>query len=84
MIKNTTPYIGKLRLKFEKFPEYTGKSKLNKIHLDLGFTKLVSRVTPVRTTAGWVINPQCKYRSMINNRFNVVYHLLYTVFCAVG
>ena len=33
MIKNTTPYIGKIRLKFEKYPEYTGKSKLNKIHL---------------------------------------------------
>jgi len=61
MIKNTTPYIGKLKLKFEKFPEYTGKSKLNKIHLDLGFTKLVSRITPIRTTAGWVINPECKY-----------------------
>jgi hypothetical protein len=61
MIKNTTPYIGKLRLKFEKFPEYTGKSKLNKIHLDLGFTKLVSRVTPFWTSAGWVINPECKY-----------------------
>jgi hypothetical protein len=61
MIKNTTPYIGKLRLKFEKYPEYTGKSKLNKVHLNLGFTKLVSRITPIRTTAGWVINPQCKY-----------------------
>ena len=61
MIKNTTPYIGKLKLKFEKFPEYTGKSKLNKIHLDLGFTKLVSRITPIKTTAGWAINPECKY-----------------------
>jgi hypothetical protein len=61
MIKNTTPYIGKLKLKFEKFPEYTGKSKLNKVHLNLGFTKLVSRITPIRTTAGWVINPECKY-----------------------
>ena len=61
MIKNTTPYVGKLRLKFEKFPEYTGKSKLNKIHLNLGFTKLVSRITPVRTSAGWVINPECVY-----------------------
>ena len=49
MIKNTTPYIGKIRLKFEKFPYYTGKSKLNTIHLDLGFTKLVSRITPIRT-----------------------------------
>jgi hypothetical protein len=61
MIKNTTPYIGKLRLKFEKYPEYTGKSKLNKIHLNLGFTKLVSRITPVRTLAGWVVNPECVY-----------------------
>ena len=62
MIKNTTPYIGKIKLKFEKFPEYTGKSKLNKIHLDLGFTKLVSRITPIRTSAGWVINPECIHK----------------------
>jgi hypothetical protein len=73
MIKNTTPYIGKIRLKFEKFPEYTGKSKLNKIHLDLGFTKLVSRITPQRDLGGWLINPQSKYLiekntgGMINN-----------------
>ena len=73
MIKNTTPYIGKIRLKFEKFPEYTGKSKLNKIHLDLGFTKLVSRITPQRDKTGWLINPQAKYLiekytgGMINN-----------------
>jgi hypothetical protein len=58
MIKNTTPYIGKIRLKFEKFPEYTGKSKLNKIHLDLGFTKLVSRITPLQNLDGWLINPE--------------------------
>jgi hypothetical protein len=61
MIKNTTPYIGKIRLKFEKYPEYTGKDKLNKIHFDLGFTKLVSRITPYRDTSGWLINPQAKY-----------------------
>ena len=73
MIKNTTPYIGKIRLKFEKYPEYSGKSKLNKIHLDLGFTKLVSRITPYRDTSGWVINPECKYLidihtgGMVNN-----------------
>jgi hypothetical protein len=48
MIKNNTPYIGKIRLKFEKYPHYTGSSYLNKIHLDLGFTKLVSRITPKR------------------------------------
>ena len=73
MIKNTTPYIGKLKLKFEKYPEYTGKSKLNKIHLDLGFTKIVSRITPYRDTIGWLINPESKYLiekntgGMINN-----------------
>ena len=61
MIKNTTPYIGKIRLKFEKYPEYTGKSKLNKIHLNLGFTKLVSRITPQQDASGWLINPQAKY-----------------------
>ena len=32
-MKNTTPYIGKLKLKFEKYPNYTGRSKLNKVHL---------------------------------------------------
>jgi len=61
MIKNTTPYIGKIRFKFEKYPEYTGKSKLNKIHLDLGFTKLVSRITPHKDLDGWLINPECIY-----------------------
>jgi len=61
MIKNTTPYIGKIRLKFEKYPEYTGKSKLNKIHLDLGFTKLVSRITPLQNLEGWLINPESIY-----------------------
>ena len=61
MIKNTTPYIGKIKLKFEKYPEYTGKSKLNKIHINLGFTKLVSRITPQRDKTGWLINPQAKY-----------------------
>ena len=61
MIKNTTPYIGKIRLKFEKYPEYTGKSKLNKIHLDLGFTKLVSRMTPLQNLDGWLINPESIY-----------------------
>jgi hypothetical protein len=61
MIKNTTPYIGKIKFKFEKYPEYTGKSKLNKIHLNLGFTKLVSRITPHKDLDGWLINPECRY-----------------------
>jgi hypothetical protein len=59
MIKNTTPYLGKIRLKFERFPYYSGKDKLNKIHLNLGFTKLISRITPLRDELGWVVNPVC-------------------------
>jgi hypothetical protein len=59
MIKNTTPYLGKIRLKFEKFPHYSGNDKLNKIHLNLGFTKLVSRITPFRDESGLVVNPDC-------------------------
>ena len=44
-IKNQTPYLGKLKLKFERHPHYSsGSNCLNKIHLDLGFTKLVSRL----------------------------------------
>ena len=45
MIKNNTPYKGKLKFKFEKYPEYTDGTILNKVHLNLGFTKLVSRVS---------------------------------------
>lgn len=45
LIKNHTPYIGKLKLCFEKYPHYTqGNNQLNKVHLNLGFTKLVSRI----------------------------------------
>lgn len=57
MIKNTTPYIGKIKLKFEKHPHYTDSvSKLNKIHLNLGFTKLVSRIYPNKTLNGWEVD----------------------------
>lgn len=54
MIKNTTPYKGKIKLKLEKYPEYTGGGNgyLNKIHFDLGFTKIVSRMIPDRTKSG--------------------------------
>ena len=56
-IENTTPYIGHLKFKFEKYPHYTcSKSLLNKVHLDLGFTKLVSRMYPYKTKDGWAIN----------------------------
>jgi hypothetical protein len=60
-IKNTTPYVGHLKLKFEKYPNYTGGGSgvLNKIHLNLGFTKLVSRMVPYRNEDGWVVNSEC-------------------------
>ena len=54
MVKNQTPYLGKIRIKFEKHPHYSsGSDKLNKVHLNLGFTQLVSRIK----TAG--VNPEC-------------------------
>ena len=58
MIKNETPYVGKIKLKFEKEPHYTGSNSgmLNKIHLNLGFTKLVSRVLPFRDAKGYVVD----------------------------
>ena len=54
LIKNTTPYLGKLFLKFEKHPYYTSgqDGKLNKVHLNLGFTKLVSRMKPKQVMEG--------------------------------
>lgn len=54
LIKNTTPYLGKLFLKFEKHPYYTSSQdgKLNKVHLNLGFTKLVSRMKPKQVMEG--------------------------------
>jgi hypothetical protein len=60
-IKNTTPYIGKIKLVFERHPEYrNGQSKLNAIHLNLGLIKLVSRMYPNQTKdLGWEVNPDC-------------------------
>lgn len=58
-IKNTTPYVGKIKLRMERHPHYSGGdswSKLNKIHLNLGFTKLVSRMYPNRKKDGFEIN----------------------------
>ena len=53
-IKNQTPYLGKIKLKFEKNPHYKSGSKgmLNKVHLNLGFTKLVSRMIPKNVIDG--------------------------------
>ena len=61
MIKNRTPYVGRVRLKFEKNPHYTGGKSgvLNKVHLNLGFTKLVSRMIPYRNEGAWVVNSEC-------------------------
>lgn len=57
MIKNNTPYLGKIKLTFEKDPYYTGQSKLNKVHLNLGFTKLVSRIFPNQLKSeGWEVD----------------------------
>ena len=57
-IKNQTPYLGKIRLKFEKSPGYSsGNNKLNKIHLNLGFTKLVSRIYIKRGLNGFIPDP---------------------------
>lgn len=48
IIKNQTPYNSKPFLKFERHPHYTRGGRnghvLNKVHLNLGFTKFVSRV----------------------------------------
>lgn len=74
MIKNTTPYLGKIRLKFEKYPHYSGSDKLNKIHLNLGFTKLVSRITPFRDEDGWTINPDCVTRIEQNTGLKIKTH----------
>lgn len=61
IVKNTTPYIGKLVLKFEKYPHYSGSQSgvLNKVHLNLGFTKLVSRMIPRKVMeGGYNIDPK--------------------------
>ena len=55
-IKNTTPYVGKIKLTFEKEPHYTSSnpySVLNTIHWDFGFTKLVSRMYPTLLENGY-------------------------------
>jgi len=56
-IKNRTPYLGKIRLSFDKNPHWSGGdgSRLNSIILDLGWTKLVSRIIPTKT--GWAVDP---------------------------
>jgi hypothetical protein len=61
IIKNQTPYKGKLYLKFEKMPYYVSGGEsgmLNKVHVNLGFTKLVSRIVPKRNLDGYIMDPK--------------------------
>lgn len=67
MIKNHTPYLGKIKLKFEKYPEYSGTSKLNRVHINLGFTKLVSRVYSTKTDEGFQFIPNPEVIETIRN-----------------
>lgn len=56
LINNDTPYVGKIKLSFTKNPNDVvthSYSILNKIHLNLGFTKLVSRVFPFKLANGY-------------------------------
>jgi len=48
MIKNNTPFLGKIRFKFEKNPNYTDtiNGLLNKIHFSIGPIRFVSRLIP--------------------------------------
>jgi len=66
IIKNQTPYVGKIRLKFENHPHYSSgeDGMLNKVHLNFGFTKLVSRIIPKRNLDGYIIDP--KKEELIN------------------
>ena len=60
LIKNRTPYLGKMILKFEKYSHYSSSQdgKLNKVHLNLGFTKLVSRFIPNKVMDGSNVDPE--------------------------
>ena len=60
IIKNQTPYVGKTRLKFEKHPHYSSgeDGMLNKVHMNFGFTKLVSRIIPKRNLDGYIMDPE--------------------------
>lgn len=57
LINNMTPYIGKIKLALEKEPYYSGNdgkgyNMLNKVHCDLKFAKIVSRLYPEYDKSG--------------------------------
>ena len=60
MIKNQTPYVGKISFKFEKHPHYSSGEDgiLNKVHMNFGFTKFVSRIIPKRNLDGQMVDPE--------------------------
>lgn len=62
LVKNDTPYEGKLILKFEKNPLYKSIKKgfLNKIHFDLFFFKVVTRIIPKIENRLVVLNENSK------------------------
>jgi hypothetical protein len=74
MIKNNTPYVGKIKLRFEKNPYWSGSSKLNKVHLNLGFTKLVSRIWPESDLEGFVVTPETIKRIELETGLKVYTH----------
>lgn len=75
MFKNQTPYIGKIKLLFEKNPHYIGSDILNKVHLKLGFTNLVTRIKPNKCDGVWQVNPECINLIEANTGLTVKTHI---------
>lgn len=60
LIKNVTPYMGKLKLTITRDPEWINAySVLNKIHFDFGFFKVASRMYPNRVDKKWQPREEC-------------------------
>lgn len=76
MIKNYTPYSGKIKLSIDKNPYWSdGISKLNKVHLDLGFVKIVSRIYPELDEAGsFLVLPETKKRIELETGLKIYTH----------
>lgn len=62
LIKNSTPYLGKIVLRFERHPDRLSRLgyRLNKVHADFFFFKLVSRIKCLApgTETEEMVNPQ--------------------------